>query len=489
MQQIEGPSAGQFPDDAPPASQDNAGGQGGGGKGRRKARQFDVVAETRAFYAAIDSPKVQAEIKAVLPDTIDIAAYVRVAKTAATSNPDLLNPEWRGSLMRCLAKAAGQGLLPDGKEGALIARWDDQAHAYQVCWQPMVWGITKLGRLTGQIKKIYAALAFDGEDFRPLGGEDEGRIIHTIDPRIVDEAYSVAHDPMKFLDRVTAAYCIITTADGEKVARWMPRSRLMRVRATSKAAKGPWNGPFQDEMMLKAVILWTAKWLDLNTSNPATARFREALETDMEADFDHAGNVIEHDGQPALAALPASAPKLDNIMDQLKQRAAEKVAVGAAHAQGGVQQQTPVRASTGGRGAQPADNQQDATTAAHETRQANEDAHPVAQVGGRVSSDPAPQSPAVHETPRAAPASAAPVSAPTSGDAAARAFVAEMKQEIRLVASRGRLDALFAKPRVKRRNDRLMESFPDLHTELTAARSAKEQEFGPPDTDEDKEAA
>jgi hypothetical protein len=30
-----------------------------------------------------------------------------------------------------------------------------------------------------------------------------------------------------------------------------------------------------------------------------------------------------------------------------------------------------------------------------------------------------------------------------------------------------------------------MENFPDLHKELTAAHSAKEQEFGPPDASND----
>ncbi len=489
-----GPPAGMFPDDAPAPSQDDRGGQGGGGKAKRKPPQFDVATEMRAFYATIDNAKTQAEIKAVLPDHIDITMYVRVAKTAATSNPDLLNPEWRGSLMRAIARAAGQGLLPDGKEGALIARWDEQAHAYGVCWQPMVWGITKLGRLTGQIKKIYANLAFDGEEFQPLGGEDEGRIIHRISPKIVDEAYALAHDPNKFWDRVTAAYCIITTSEGEKVTRWMPRSRIMRVRATSKAAKGPWNGPFSDEMGLKTVILWTVKWLDLNINNPATARFREALETDMEADFDHAGNLIEHDGAQVAAgaqaqrALPAPGPKLDNIMDQLNRaKEAEKVEAGAAR-QDAQQQRQPAQdaqqdnrppATGGGQGAEGraapiAGDQQASVTAAAPGDGTNDAPAPAAE---RRSPPPAQGRPAAPATTR------------STAEAAARAFLAEMKQEIAMVASLGSLNALFAQPGVKRRSDRLMESFPDLHKELTATRSAKEQEFGPPDASNDEASA
>ncbi len=502
----DGPPAGQFPDDY--GSQAGSGGAGGGGgRQRREAPKFDIEAETKAFYAWVDSARARQELQAVLPDSIDVPYFVRVAKTAVVGDPKLLNPEWRPSLMRCLARAAGQGLLPDGKEGALIPRFDDKARVYQICWQPMVWGITKLARLTGQIQKIYAEIAFEGEPFDVLGGEDEGRILHKIVPSIVDEAYQVAAEPLKFIDRVTAAYCIVTTASGDKVSRWMPRSRVVRVRASSKAANGPWNGPFQDEMIRKTIILWTTKWLDLNTDNPATARFREALETDMEADFDRADNAIEHEPARSLAALPAPAPKLDGIMDQLNARnarVAEKVTVGGATSQDNPpqqRQQMPATQEAGAGGAPPSADASQTTPGNHTENP------PPSGAGGTEQSAPIERSPPSNqqssqerqerrqESPPAQvqqksppaqkaatpPAAQAPVVAPNSPEAAARKFVADTKQDIKMVASQEGMDGLLKNPAVRRRIDRLQESFPKLYDDLMAAVSLRQQEFGPPD--------
>jgi recombination protein RecT len=502
----DGPPAGQFPDDyGSQAGGDGAG--SGGGRQRREAPKFDIEAETKAFYAWIDSARARQELQAVLPDSIDVPYFVRVAKTAVVGDPKLLNPEWRPSLMRCLARAAGQGLLPDGKEGALIPRFDDKASVFQICWQPIVWGITKLARLTGQIQKIYAEIAFEGEPFEVLGGENEGRIIHKIVPSIVDEAYQVAAEPLKFMEQVAAVYCIVTTSGGDKVSRWMPRSRIVRVRASSKAARGPWNGPFQDEMCRKTIILWTTKWLDLNTDNPATARFREALETDMEADFDRAGNVIEHEPARSVAALPAPAPKLDSIMDQLNARnarEAERVTVGGATRQDNPPQQPRqmpaeqqasaggVPSSAGASQAAPGNHTENPPqSGAGETEQSApiERRPPSNQQAPQERQERHQEAPPAHgqQKPPAAqktatpPVAQAPVVAPNSPEAAARKFVADTKQDIKMVASQEGLDGLLKNPAVRRRIDRLQESFPKLYDELMAAVSLRQQQFGPPD--------
>ena len=530
-QQNDEPPAGMY-DDVPPPSDDGRGGDvvqrgGGGGRRRREEPQFNVAAETRAFYAAIDDHATQAEIKKVLPDHIDIGMYVRVAKTAATSSPSLLNPEWRGSLMRALAKAAAQGLLPDGKEGALIARWDEQARAKQVCWQPMVWGITKLGRLTGQIQKIYASLVFEGEVFEVLGGEDEGKIIHKINPDIVDAAYAFAGDPAKFWGQVKAAYCIITPVEGDKVIRWMPRNRILKVKATSKAANGPWNGPFSDEMGIKTIIHWTCKWLDLNINNDFTRRFREALDTDMEADFDHAGNLVEQEtGTSGQLALAAPTPKLDNIMDQLNRRREAETVGGGGTQQSELQQtQTATKqdnqpATGGGQGetgsAAPVagDQKPPATAAAPGGGTKDAAAAPSASADRRQPPPPAndqhgdrttgtqgarqdvqegAKAPAAAQQPpqtQKAPTpsrsgGSAPVTAPTTAEQFAREFVDGMKQAGRLVASTQALNKLFGTPKALRGVARLQESFPKLYDELMGFKSGIEQDFGPPDAGND----
>lgn len=337
----DGPPAGMW-DEAPPS--DNAGGgnargrNGGRSEYQRKEPSFDQMAELRDFYGMLDDTKFQKELHAMLPDTITVQSFIRTAKTAVQNNPNLLNPEWRPSLLRCITKAASQGLLPDGKHGALIPRKDNQAGGkYQVCWQPMIWGITQLGRRAGALKKISAHIVFEGEEYELLGGEDDV-IRHKIDPKIVDEVYRPGVTPQQFFDKVVLAYCIITAPDGTVTWRWMPKSRIMAVRDTSKAGTGPWTGVFRDEMVIKTVMLFTSKWIDLDGDTPEMRRFKEALETDMEADFDlvdgrtSTPSIQDQTSRPALT----HSPKLDNLAEKLAGK--DKVEVKNAQP---MEQQTP----------------------------------------------------------------------------------------------------------------------------------------------------
>ena len=307
--------------DEPPASayEDRGGGQvaqrGGGNFQRREPAKFDVADESRKFHEWLDMPATRTTLAKALPDDMDPDTFISTAKSAVFHNPALLNPELRASLFASVGKAAAQGLKPDGKEGALVPRYDDVAKEYRIAWQPMVWGITKLGRKTGAIRSIRAHIVFEGEDFEVLAGEDD-RIMHRVNPEIVETAYR-APDTNSFLSLVKAAYCIITATDGVVTKRWMPRSRIALLRATSKAAKGPWNGPFRDEMILKGVILYTAKWIDLSGSGSAGARFTAALETDMAADFDADTRSALRGGQAAPAALPAPDEKLHDLEAKL----------------------------------------------------------------------------------------------------------------------------------------------------------------------------
>jgi recombination protein RecT len=327
-QQLEGPPAGQFPDDSRGFSDSRV---SGGDRGGSRQRAFDAAVEAKAFYAMLEDPKLVSELGSMLPDTIDVKTFVRTAKTAVATNVDLLNPMYRPSLMQSIVKAASQGLLPDGKHGALVPRWDDRASRTQVCWQPMVWGITQLGRRAGALKKLTAHIVFEGEDYDLLGGEDD-KITHRINPKIVDEVYAKCRTPEAFFDRVELAYCIITAPDGTQTWRYMTKSRIARVKASSKAGKGPWSGAFMDEMILKTVILFTAKHIDLDGDTPEMRRFREAMETDLEADFDSDG--AQMISAPATrAALPAPGV---SAMDRLE-----------AQILGGVKQRETVSAGGG----------------------------------------------------------------------------------------------------------------------------------------------
>src|SRR3546814_16104292 len=61
--------------------------------------------------------KMEAQIKMALPAHIPVEKFHRVAVTAISSNPDLLNVD-RTSLFGALMKADQDGTLPDGRQQA-----------------------------------------------------------------------------------------------------------------------------------------------------------------------------------------------------------------------------------------------------------------------------------------------------------------------------------------------------------------------------------
>ena len=306
-----------------------------GGRPYKSNKPAAMTAEQLAnasadFWEWLNTPATIAQLKIMLPEHVDADVFIATAKTAVLTKPELLREDLRQSLLASIMKAAGQGLLPDGKQGALIARYDTEARKYQIAWQPMVQGIMKLGRETGSIRHIRAVIVFHGETFRIIQG-DEDRIEHEVDIDIVEEAYAALNNgrddkgnprarPDEFFARVRAAYCVVTGVDGTVTKRWMTRGRLLSLWESSKAANGPWNSRWIDEMILKGMILLTAKWLNLDGESVQAKRFQAALMTDMEIDFDRQGQPQQieapSDRMPQ-AALLAPADKLGNLEDAM----------------------------------------------------------------------------------------------------------------------------------------------------------------------------
>ena len=327
-------------DDAPPVDPDAYGSGGGapradgakkgGGRGGPPAMTPEQAAAAVAgFYEWLTARETHNQLRTVLPDHVDLEIFLTTAKTAVLNKPELARDNLRPSLLMAVMKAASQGLLPDGKQGALVPRYNSEKKCQEVAWQPMVWGIVKLGRETGAIQSIRAVIVFHGETFRVIQG-DEDRIEHEVDIDIADEAYEALRGgadqwgnpkskPDEFFARVRAAYCVITGTDGLVTKRWMTRGRLSSLREASKASSGPWASRWIDEMICKGMVLFTTKWLNLDPASATAQRFRAALMTDLEVDFDREGRVaaIGQDEKPTQAALPAPDTKLDALEQQI----------------------------------------------------------------------------------------------------------------------------------------------------------------------------
>jgi recombination protein RecT len=203
------------------------------------------------------------EIEKVLPAHVSADRFMRVVMTAVAQNPALRSAD-RASLLTSAIKAATDGLLPDGREGAfvifkskvkergegnrVVERWVDK-----VQWMPMVAGILKKIRNSGKLISITANVVYQSDEFRFW---------------IDDAGEHVQHQPASFaLDRggVIGAYAMSRTKDGGTYIEVMSLAQINQVRAVSRAANdGPWVNWF-DEMARKTVVRRLAKRLPIST--------------------------------------------------------------------------------------------------------------------------------------------------------------------------------------------------------------------------------
>lgn len=198
-----------------------------------------------------------------LPSHIPPERFERAAMVAVQRNPDLLAKADRRSLLLSLQRAAQDGLMPDGREGAIVL-FGNQAQ-----WMPMVAGLMKLARNSGEIASISAHVAYKGEKFRVVLGDEE-KIEHERDLEMAD-------------GEIVAAYAVAILKNGEKVREVMTRAQIEKVRNVSRAKNnGPWVS-WYDQMAVKTVIRRLSKRLPLSTDRDGDERFQRAAEREDDA--------------------------------------------------------------------------------------------------------------------------------------------------------------------------------------------------------------
>lgn len=197
--------------------------------------------------------QMRAQIEAVLPATVGFDRFARVTLTAVQVAPDILNCE-RRSLMRACIEAASDGLLPDGNEGAIVPfkNKDGQKEAE---WIPMVWGLVKLVRQSGELAELVAHIVFqsdtyrhwfddDGEhlNFEPEDGADKG------EPRLVF-AYAKTKDGARYYEviewnEILTKFIPLSKAKAEGTPWKVWPIEMAKVRALKRLSK---RLPMSDE--------------------------------------------------------------------------------------------------------------------------------------------------------------------------------------------------------------------------------------------------
>lgn len=186
--------------------------------------------------------KMEPQFAVALPRNVTPERFVRATKTAVMRDPDLLGCD-RKSLFQAVMQSAESGLMPNGRDAALVR------FKGNVQFIPMIGGILKLMRNTGEIASIVCEIVGANDDF---------------DYQLGDDPY-IMHKP-NLDDRgdVIAAYAVISTKDGAKYRDVMSRGEIEKVRRTSRAQNGPWNTWFE-EMAKKTVLRRLAKRCPLST--------------------------------------------------------------------------------------------------------------------------------------------------------------------------------------------------------------------------------
>jgi recombination protein RecT len=246
-------------------------------------RQANPISELRSQVENLEG-----QFKAALPAHIPVERFCRVLMTAIQNNPDLVVKVERRSLFNAAMKAAQDGLLPDGRDGAIVV------YGSQAQWMPMIGGLRKKVRNSGEIATWDAQIVHKNDKFQFRLGDDP----------------FIQHEPILDSDPgpVIAAYSIAVLKTGEKSREVMSIAAIEKVRTRSKASKnGPWVTDYE-EMCRKTVARRHSKVLPMSTDLDDLLRRDDDLYDFEAARADNAAGAPQTlaGKLDVLAALPAT---------------------------------------------------------------------------------------------------------------------------------------------------------------------------------------
>ena len=196
------------------------------------------------------------EFKAALPAHIPAERFARVVMTAVQNNPDLMNVE-RRSLFNAAIKSAQDGLLPDGREAALVV-YSDFQRGKIAQYMPMIAGIRKKVRNSGEIATWDVDAVYENDEFDFEKGDSP----------------FIRHKPaLRNRGELIAVYSVATLKSGEKsrdvmgiddVNRIRDRSIAWKTFKSGKIKSTPWSTDYE-EMSKKTVARRHSKVLPMSS--------------------------------------------------------------------------------------------------------------------------------------------------------------------------------------------------------------------------------
>lgn len=241
--------------------------------------------------ATIDRPEFQQQLADMLPVGLSLDRFTRTAKLAIQKQPELVGVD-RKTLFLALVQCAASGLMPDGRESALvIVKVKGKETA---AWWPMIGGLRKKAAEHGIA--LAASVVYGNDEFSY--STMPPAVTHTPTPLGQERG-----DPI-------GAFAAALDKDGRVICPpvVMAVDEIEQVRATSRAATseyGPWV-KWWSRMACKTVAR------RLFAEMPLAGEARDELERTFTAE--DAGQVEEVTAPvPALANLPDVDPVYEAV--------------------------------------------------------------------------------------------------------------------------------------------------------------------------------
>lgn len=184
-------------------------------------------------------------VKELLPSTMKQPRFLAATQIYLQKNPRLLQAD-RLSLFDALLKCARDGLMPDGREAAIVPFRDTDSKKVIAQYLPMVQGILKRLRQLTKAYSIECEAVYEADEFNVVLGDDP-KIHHK--PKVSGPR-----------GKVMAAYCIIKDARGVVLSRSvLPREEIEKIRNVSRAKTSSAWTQWYDQMAIKTAIRRAAK--------------------------------------------------------------------------------------------------------------------------------------------------------------------------------------------------------------------------------------
>jgi recombination protein RecT len=188
--------------------------------------------------------KMALQFRDALPSHISPERFQRVVMTVVNMSPDLARADKTSLLSACM-KCAADGLVPDGRDAALVV------FNGKVQYMPMYAGLMRRARNSGAIASISAHVVHEKDAFTYQLGDEE----------------AIHHTPaMGERGKMIAVYAIARFKDGSIQREVLTATEVEKVRKVSRSGSGnssPWT-QWPDQMWRKTAIRRLSKYLPLD---------------------------------------------------------------------------------------------------------------------------------------------------------------------------------------------------------------------------------